>query len=113
MTAQPKSAETHENTPMAGEKVVNLALQGAGSHGAFIWGVLDRILEDERIGFDGVTATSAGAVNAVVLADGLAAGGREGARAHLRSFWTENVGGRREEPDRAILHRPGEPKIRP
>ncbi len=87
MTVQPKSIETKENTPMVGEKVVSLALQGAGSHGAFIWGVLDRILEDGRLGFDGITATSAGAINAVVLADGLAEGGREGARAHLRSFW--------------------------
>ena len=89
MTAQPKSAETQENGPMAGEKVVNLAMQGSGSHGAFIWGVLDRILEDGRIGFDGITATSAGAINAVVLADGLAQGGREGARTYLRSFWTK------------------------
>jgi NTE family protein len=72
---------------MVGEKVVNLAMQGSGSHGAFIWGVLDRMLEDERIAFDGVTATSAGAMNAVVLADGLASGGRQGAREHLRSFW--------------------------
>jgi NTE family protein len=87
MTVQPKSIETKENTPMVGEKVVSLALQGAGSHGAFIWGVLDRILEDGRLGFDGITATSAGAINAVVLADGLAEGGREGARTHLRSFW--------------------------
>jgi NTE family protein len=86
MTAQP-DAVTKEKTPMVGEKVVNLALQGSGSHGAFIWGVLDRMLEDERIGFDGITATSAGAINAVVLADGLALGGREGARAQLRSFW--------------------------
>jgi NTE family protein len=89
MTAEPRAAETKENAPMVGEKVVNLALQGSGSHGAFIWGVLDRILEDERIAFDGVTATSAGAVNAVVLADGLAEGGREGARVHLRNFWTK------------------------
>src|SRR5579872_4478055 len=87
MTAQPGSAETGEGTPMVGEKVVNLAMQGSGSHGAFIWGVLDRMLEDERIAFDGVTATSAGAMNAVVLADGLANGGRQGAREHLRSFW--------------------------
>lgn len=87
MTVQPKSIETKENTPMVGEKVVSLALQGAGSHGAFIWGVLDRILEDGRLGFDGITATSAGAINAVVLADGLAEGGREGARTRLRSFW--------------------------
>jgi NTE family protein len=87
MAAKPKSAEMKENAPVAGEKVVNLALQGSGSHGAFIWGVLDRILEDERIAFDGITATSAGAVNSVVLADGLARGGRDGAREHLRSFW--------------------------
>jgi len=87
MTAQPKSAEIKENTPMVGQKVVNLALQGGGSHGAFTWGVIDRLLEDERIAFDGVTATSAGGVNAVVLADGLARGGREGAREHLRMFW--------------------------
>src|SRR6202453_3897323 len=89
MTADPNPSPIQARSVVAGEKVVNLALQGAGSHGAFIWGVLDPQLEDERIGFDGVTATSAGAVNAVVLADGLAAGGREGARAHLRSFWTK------------------------
>jgi len=87
MTAQPKSAELKASTPMVGEKVVNLALQGGGSHGAFTWGVLDRILEDGRLGFDGITATSAGGVNAVLLADGLAAGGREGARELLRHFW--------------------------
>ena len=68
-------------------KVVNLALQGGGSHGAFTWGVLDRLLEDERISFEGISATSAGAVNAVVLADGLAAGGRDGARNALRVYW--------------------------
>jgi NTE family protein len=87
MTAQPKSADILASTPMAGQKLINLALQGGGSHGAFTWGVLDRLLEDERIGFDGVTATSAGAVNAVLLADGLAAGGREGAREIMRTFW--------------------------
>src|SRR5277367_743842 len=87
MTAQPKSADIQASTPMAGEKLINLALQGGGSHGAFTWGVLDRILEDERIAFDGVTATSAGGVNAVLLADGLAEGGREGARKLMRTFW--------------------------
>jgi NTE family protein len=71
----------------AGQKVVNLALQGGGSHGAFTWGVLDRLLEEERLSFEGITGTSAGAVNAVVLADGLAAGGREGARQALRQYW--------------------------
>jgi NTE family protein len=71
----------------AEQKTVNLALQGGGSHGAFTWGVLDRLLEDERLSFEGITGTSAGAVNAVVLADGLAAGGREGARHALRVYW--------------------------
>ncbi len=71
------------------EKTINLALQGGGSHGAFTWGVLDRILEDERIGIEGVTGASAGAMNAVLLASGLGRGGREGARQLLRSFWEE------------------------
>ena len=87
MTAQPKSADIQASVPMAGQKMINLALQGGGSHGAFTWGVLDRLLEDERIAFDGVTATSAGGVNAVLLADGLAAGGREGARKIMHRFW--------------------------
>jgi NTE family protein len=65
---------------------LNLALQGGGAHGAFTWGVLDRLLEEEvEIGW--VSATSAGAVNAVALAAGLAEGGREGARAKLRQIW--------------------------
>ena len=68
-------------------KVVNLALQGGGAHGAFAWGVLDRLLEDERIAFQGISATSAGAMNATVLAYGLAVGGREGARRALTNFW--------------------------
>ena len=65
---------------------MNLALQGGGSHGAFTWGVLDRLLEEERLNFEGITATSSGAVNAVVLADGLAEGGREGAKEALRAI---------------------------
>jgi NTE family protein len=69
------------------QKVVNLALQGGGTHGAFTWGVLDRLLEEERLSVEGITASSAGAVNAVVLADGLAAGGRDAARKALRAFW--------------------------
>ena len=60
-------------------KRINLALQGGGSHGAFAWGVLDRLLEDNCIHFDGISATSVGAVNATVLAYGLAVGGRAGA----------------------------------
>ena len=68
-------------------KLVNLALQGGGAHGAFAWGVLDRLLEDDRIAFDGISATSAGAMNATVLAYGLAAGGRAEAKRALAIFW--------------------------
>jgi NTE family protein len=75
------------NQQVTPQKTVNLALQGVGSHGAFTWGVLDRLLEDERICFDGISATSAGAVNAVVLACGLAAGGREKAKTALQKYW--------------------------
>jgi NTE family protein len=66
---------------------VELALQGGGSHGAFTWGVLDRLLEEERIEIAGMSGTSAGAMNAVVLASGLLEGGRDGAREALRRFW--------------------------
>ena len=60
------------------QKAVNLALQGGGSHGAFAWGVLDRLLEDGRITIDGISATSAGAMNAVTLAYGWVIGGPDG-----------------------------------
>ncbi|MCI0401033.1 MAG: patatin-like phospholipase family protein [Gammaproteobacteria bacterium] len=68
---------------------VNLALQGGGSHGAFTWGVLDRLLKDERLEIEGISGTSSGAMNAIVLADGLAKGGRRGARLALRQFWEQ------------------------
>ena len=70
-----------------GVKCINLALQGGGAHGAFTWGVLDRLLEDERIAIEGITGTSAGAVNGAVLAYGLTSGGRETARELLASLW--------------------------
>ena len=66
---------------------VDLALQGGGAHGAFAWGVLDRLLEEPWLRIDGVSGTSAGAMNAAVLIDGHAAGGPEGARAALEGFW--------------------------
>ncbi len=69
--------------------MLDLALQGGGAHGAFTWGVLDRLLEDERIGLSGISGTSAGAMNAVVLASGLAKGGRGAARDALRAFWAD------------------------
>lgn len=68
-------------------KTVTLALQGGGSHGAFTWGVLDRLLEDGRIDIEGISGASAGAMNAVVLAHGLTVGGRDGARQALSDFW--------------------------
>ena len=65
----------------------DLALQGGGSHGAFTWGVLDRLLDEEWLVLDAISGASAGAMNAVVLADGFAAGGRQGAKAALATFW--------------------------
>jgi NTE family protein len=73
---------------MTGDSVaVDLALQGGGAHGAFTWGVLDRLLEEPRLRIDGISGTSAGAMNAAVLIDGHAAGGAAGARAALEAFW--------------------------
>ena len=69
-------------------KPVNLALQGGGAHGAFTWGVLDRLLEDGRIDIEAISGTSAGAMNAVVLAAGLQRGDRDGAREALHAFWS-------------------------
>lgn len=66
---------------------VDLGLQGGGAHGAFTWGVLDRLLEENWLRFDGISGTSAGAMNAVVMADGLAAGGPGQARISLEQFW--------------------------
>ena len=68
-------------------KTVELALQGGGAHGAFTWGVLDCLLADPRIRIEGVCGTSAGAMNAVVVADGLDRAGEPGAREALRRFW--------------------------
>ncbi len=68
-------------------KTIDLALQGGGAHGAFTWGVLDRLLDDERLLIKGISGTSAGAMNAVVLADGYLEGGRLGAQKALWAFW--------------------------
>ena len=76
-----------KGSPPARRKVA-LALQGGGSHGAFTWSVLDRLLEEATIEVIGVTGTSAGAMNAVALADGLVRGGAKQARQGLRKFWT-------------------------
>jgi NTE family protein len=68
-------------------KPITLALQGGGTHGAFTWGVLDRLLEDERLGLEAISATSAGAINGALLVCGMAEGGRQGARDLLARFW--------------------------
>ncbi|MGM0535848.1 MAG: patatin-like phospholipase family protein [Pseudomonadota bacterium] len=72
---------------MQARKQVDLALQGGGAHGAFTWGVMDRLLEDERIEIEGISGTSAGAMNGVVLADALTRGGTHTARQALHDFW--------------------------
>jgi NTE family protein len=85
--AEPGESTSGARVARVETKSINLALQGGGAHGAFAWGVLDRLLEDDRITFEGVSATSAGAMNATVLAYGLAEGGRQGARRALANFW--------------------------
>jgi NTE family protein len=67
--------------------LIDLGLQGGGSHGAFSWGVLDRLLEEPWLRIDAISGTSAGAMNAAVLADGWAEGGASGARAALDAYW--------------------------
>ncbi len=67
--------------------LVDLALQGGGSHGAFTWGVLDRLLEEPWLEIDGISGTSAGAMNAAVLVYGHQTGGAAGAREALGAFW--------------------------
>ncbi|MBL0164831.1 MAG: patatin-like phospholipase family protein [Xanthomonadales bacterium] len=81
------------NHPQASEhKTISLALQGGGAHGAFTWGVLDRLLEDPRISFDAISATSSGALNALALTQGWISGGREGARTCLDVLWQRIAG---------------------
>jgi NTE family protein len=79
----PESPETYKSNA----KTINLAIQGGGAHGAYAWGVIDGLLEDGRIKIEGISATSAGSMNAVVTAYGNMTGGRGGARAALYNFW--------------------------
>ena len=87
MAAKPKTGNDKAGKGGVNRKRVNLALQGGGSHGAFTWGVLDRLLEDGRLEIAAISGTSAGAMNAVALADGYTTGGPEGAREKLEGFW--------------------------
>lgn len=84
----PKKKAPAATTKAAGPKrVVNLALQGGGAHGAFTWGVLDRLLEDEQLEIEAITSTGAGSMNAAIVVFGLLEGGRDMAKALLEEFW--------------------------
>jgi NTE family protein len=89
-----------------GRKKINLALQGGGAHGAFTWGVIDHILDDGRLAIEGISGASAGAVNAVMLADGLARGGPDEAKKRLAEFWrAASLGGDLPALQRAVVER--------
>ncbi len=83
----PRTTSAAKSYSLSKPLLIDLALQGGGAHGAFTWGVLDRLLEEDWLAFDGISGTSAGAMNAVVMASGHAHGGAEGARAALEDFW--------------------------
>ena len=85
------------------QKTIKLALQGGGSHGAFTWGVLDQLLEDERLHIEAVSGTSAGAMNAVALADGMARGGPAEARKSLEKFWSATSAAAQYSPIRRSI----------
>src|SRR5712672_4200523 len=76
-------ADKSERDPV----LIDFALQGGGAHGAFTWGALDRLLEEPWLRIDGISGTSAGAMNAAVLVDGHAKGGADAARSALEAFW--------------------------
>jgi NTE family protein len=89
MNIQDRENTVSPDGQIGNRKSINLALQGGGAHGAFAWGVLDKLIEDERIDISAISATSAGAMNAVALAYGFSVGGRDGAREKLTEFWRE------------------------
>ena len=80
-----------KKTTNDGKKRVSIAMQGGGAHGAFTWGVLDRLLEEKDFVIEGVSGASAGAMNAVSVAQGMMEGGNEGAREALKRYWETNV----------------------
>ncbi len=96
---KPRPTANHRKPGAAARKPINLALQGGGAHGAFTWGVIDKLLEDGRLSFDAISGASAGAMNAVVLVDGLERGGNDGARQRLAEYWfrVSRGGGKVEE----------------
>ncbi len=108
-----RSRSTAAPSGAAAPLLLNPALQGGGAHGAVTWGVLDRRLEDERIAFEGVSGTSAGAINAVLLVSGWLADGRAGARRALDAFWGRLAAAISLLPALGLLTRPSlEPTAR-
>jgi NTE family protein len=105
--AAPKHRDRAARPPKAAiRKKVNLALQGGGAHGAFTWGVLDGVIEDGRIQIDGISGTSAGAINAVMVADGFARGGPQEACKRLGDFWrAASVDGNLPAMQRTVIDR--------
>jgi len=101
-----RRAAARMRTGSASTKRINFALQGGGAHGAFTWGVLDHILEDGRLTVEGISGASAGAINAVMLADGLVRGGPEEARKRLADFWrAASLAGGLPPLQRAVIER--------
>lgn len=95
-----------QTPPQPVRKKINLALQGGGAHGAFTWGVIDYLLEDGRVEVEGISGASAGAMNAIMLADGLARGGPAEARKRLADFWrAASLGGNLAPAQRALMAR--------
>ena len=86
---RPRTSRRPEPTGRGRTSPLNLALQGGGAHGAFTWGVLDRLLQAERFRYEGISGTSAGAINAVVFASGWLADGAAGAQANLAELWRQ------------------------
>jgi NTE family protein len=101
-----RRAAARARVAAGGPKKINLALQGGGAHGAFTWGVIDHILDDGRLAIEGISGASAGAVNAVMLADGLARGGPAEAKQRLADFWrAASLGGDLPPLQRAVVER--------
>src|SRR4051812_33263340 len=88
LSARPEAPSFETAQPLSDKRRLSLALQGGGVFGAFTWGVLDRLLEEDDLELDAVSGASAGAINAVLLASGLAQGGPDEARASLERFWS-------------------------
>src|SRR5258706_7858861 len=95
------NAGQKDDAEPSNKKRINLAFQGAGAHGAFAWGVIDRLLDEEEIEIDGIVGTSAGAMNAAATAYGIAIGGNAGAQKMLRTFWKKTSDAAKYSPMKA------------